>query len=95
MIAGEKTEGPMTGEPAAAEPEELAEVAELNKPGGTAEAGTTMPAGEDVFSEEVVVIVDVFAGNKAASMPLVWIREPEESGLSSRRFLGGPREAGR
>ena len=77
------------------DPEEPEEVAELKSPGGTAEAGTTRPAGEDVFSEEEVVATDVFDGDKAASIPLVKIRGPEESGSSSLRFLGGPREEGR
>ena len=81
VTTGEKTEVPTKGEPVALDPEEPEEVAELKSPGGTAEAGIAMTAGEDEFSEEEVVTAGVFTGDKAASMPLVWIREPEDSGL--------------
>ena len=95
VTTGEKTETAAEGEPVTLDPEEPEEVAELNSPRGTAEAGTTTPAGEDEFSEEEVVTAGVFTGDKAASMPRVRTREPEDSGMSAGRCLGGPREEGR
>lgn len=59
-------------EPVSEEPEEPEDkVAELTKPGGTAEAGTGITTGEEVASEEVVVTEGSLDGDKAANMPLV------------------------